>query len=224
MSSETRIDSENSRRFSGAQVASIALLAVVATAIIVAWVIPVYLFPDKFRPVQLNDEEHAALVSKLERIGIEVAPREPRETQEALVPEPYSEADANRDISLSEKELNALIATNTELGTKLAIDLADDLASAKLLIPMDPEFPMIGGKTLRVHAGLELAYAGGQPSVVLKGISVMGIPIPNAWIGNLKNVDLVQQYGGDAGFWKTFADGVDQIRVDDGRLFIRLRE
>jgi hypothetical protein len=75
-----------------------------------------------------------------------------------------------------------------------------------------------------VHAGLELAYTGGQPSVVLKGISVMGIPIPNAWLGNLKNVDLVQQYGGDPGFWRTVADGIDQVRVDDGRLFIRLRE
>ncbi|OPZ64218.1 MAG: hypothetical protein BWY83_03244 [bacterium ADurb.Bin478] len=60
--------------------------------------------------------------------------------------------------------------------------------------------------------------------VVLRGVSIMGVPIPNAWLGNLKNIDLVQEFGGDRGFWKAFADGVDYIRVADGRLMIKLKE
>jgi hypothetical protein len=60
--------------------------------------------------------------------------------------------------------------------------------------------------------------------VLLKGISVMGVPIPNAWLGNLKNVDLVEQYGSDTGFWQAFAAGVAQLEVEEGRLKIKLRE
>ena len=65
--------------------------------------------------------------------------------------------------------------------------------------------------------------ASRRPVVALEGISIMGVPIPNAWLGNLKNVDLVGEFG-DQGFWKKFADGVDDIQVRDGELYIKLRE
>jgi len=74
-----------------------------------------------------------------------------------LRPEPYKEDATRREIGLSERELNALLAHNTDLAKKLAIDLSDDLASARLLIPVDPDFPFLGGRTLRVSAGVELS-------------------------------------------------------------------
>ena len=70
----------------------------------------------------------------------------------------------------------------TDLAERLVIDLADDVASAKLLIDLDPDFPFLGGKTLKVNAGAELAYENSRPIVVLKGVSVWGVPIPNAWL------------------------------------------
>ncbi len=76
-----------------------------------------------------------------------------------MAPQPNSELGASREIRLSERELNALIGTNIEFSTLLIVDLADDLASAKILLPMPPDIPLIGGKTVRVHAGLKLAYA-----------------------------------------------------------------
>ena len=81
----------------------------------------------------------------------------------------------------------------------------------------------MGGKILKVRAGLELAYRNNKPIVILKGISLMGVPIPNAWLGNLKDVDLVSEFG-DSGFWKAFADGVQSVRVEDGVLRVTLRE
>lgn len=117
-----------------------------------------------------------------------------------------------------------MLAKNTDLAHKLAIDLSDDLVSAKLLVPLEEDFPMLGGKTLRVNAGVELAYKESRPIVVLKGVSVMGVPIPNAWLGNLKNVDLVREFGADQGFWKSFADGVEYIHVEDGQLRVKLKE
>ena len=63
-----------------------------------------------------------------------------------LRPEPYSEDPSKREIGITERELNSLLAHNTDLSKKLAIDLADDLASAPLLVPIDPDFPMLGGR------------------------------------------------------------------------------
>jgi hypothetical protein len=82
----------------------------------------------------------------------------------------------------------------------------------------------MGGRILRVNAGLELGYAQGRPRVILKGVSVMGVPIPNAWLGNLKNVDLIAEFGGTGGVWKAFADGVEALELADGSLVLQLRE
>lgn len=79
------------------------------------------------------------------------------------------------------------------MAERFAIDLSDNLASAKLLLPVPPDFPLLGGNTIAINAGLELAYENGHPIVVLQGVSVWGVPIPNAWLGGLKNVDLVQE-------------------------------
>jgi hypothetical protein len=110
------------------------------------------------------------------------------------------------------------------MAEQAVIDLADNLASAKILLPLDPDFPFIGGKTLKVNAGMELAYANNNPIIKLKGVSVWGVPVPNAWLGNLKNVDLVSEFGGNAGFWQSFAAGVEDIHVEEGHLLIKLKE
>jgi hypothetical protein len=225
---DERADVDRSRGFSGLQVAGIVLLCAVATALLTVWAVRVYLYPSDFEPVKLSDREQSALDAKLARlqgIGGSERPAANREDDETwLRPEPYDESGADREISFSEREINSLIAQDADLAKRVAIDFSDDLASARLLIPVDPDFPLLGGKTLRVNAGVGLAYTGNRPVVQLKGISVMGVPIPNAWLGNLKNVDLVEQYGSDSGFWRAFAAGVAQLAVEEGRLKVILRE
>lgn len=181
-----------------------------------------YLFPKEFKPVELAAREEHVLETKLRAIGID----SPKHDTEAppLRPEPYSEAGAIREIAFTQRELNAMLAKNTDLARKLAIHLDDDLVSAKLLIPLDEDFPILGGKILRIHTGAELAFREGRPVVALKGVSVMGVPIPNAWLGNMKNVDLVQEFGDAEGFWKAFADGVEHIHVEQGHMIVRLKE
>jgi len=104
------------------------------------------------------------------------------------------------------------------------VDFASDLVSVKLLIPLDQDFPIMGGKILKVRAGAELAFRNSRPVVILRGVSVMGVPLPNAWLGGLKNIDLIQEFGADPGFWKGFADGVAAIEVRDSSLRIVLKE
>jgi hypothetical protein len=202
------------------QVALIVLLTVAVTAGLTYWLLSRYVFLKEFEPVRLRPGEERVLNDKLRAIGVDVRDAGPA----PLEPERYSEAGAKREVRFNERELNAMLAKNTDLAHKLAIDLSDDLVSAKLLVPLEPDFPVLGGKTLRVNAGLELAYRDARPVVVLKGVSLMGVPIPNAWLGNLKNVDLVREFGGERGFWKSFADGVEYVRVEEGELLVKLKE
>ena len=117
-----------------------------------------------------------------------------------------------------------MLAKNTDMAKKLAIDLSEDLMSAKLLIPVDEDFPIMGGQILKVRAGMELAYRNDRPVAILKGVSVMGVPIPNAWLGGMKNIDLVEYYGEESGFWSAFAGGVDNISIKDGSVTLLLKE
>ena len=199
----------------------IILATVVATVGVTYWVLATWVFVKEFKPVELNAREAQVLNEKLRIIGYDVA--EPNDKGH-LEPEPYTEIGAKREVSFNERELNAILAKNTDLANKLAIDLSDDLVSAKLLIPLDPDFPLLGGKTLRVNAGVEMAYREGRPVVILKGVSLMGVPIPNAWLGNIKNVDLVDEFGGDQGFWKSFSEGVENVRVAEKQVQIKLKE
>lgn len=204
------------------QVLVIVIVTITATVGITYWLLTRYIFLTEFDPVQLEPREEQVLDGKLQAIGVDVS--DDRADRQALEPEPYSEAGARREVAFSEREVNAMLAKNTDLARKLAIDLSNDLVSAKLLVPLDDDFPILGGKTLRVNAGMELAYQNGRPVIVLKGVSLMGVPVPNAWLGNLKNVDLVREFGAQEGFWKTFANGVEDMHVEDGRLLIKLKE
>ena len=215
------------------------LLIILATIILTVagtyWVLTTYVFVSSFEPVVLSTKEEKTLEQKLRTIGYDFSFSSPTvkrnddlkgeiDKEGFLKPEVYSEQGAKREISFTEREVNALLAKNTDLAQKLAIDFADDLVSARLLLPLEEDFPVLGGKTLRLNAGLGMAYRNDKPVIILKGVSIMGIPVPNAWLGGLKNIDLVSEFGMDPGFWKSFSEGVEHIQVTDGKIDIRLKE
>lgn len=228
--------------FSGKQVLLIVLLTLLVACVCTYFVLQRFVLISEFTPVSLNTAETHVLNQKLQALGIQPDPRQIASTQvgngssatnsaeqkqseeTSLEPEAYSETPEKREIKLTEKELNSMLANNTNLSNRLAIDLSSDLASAKMLIPMQEDFPILGGKMLRISAGLGLSFSNDRPVVILKGVSIMGVPIPNAWLGNLKNVDLVNEFGFDSGFWETFAAGVEYVKVQDEMLHIKLKE
>ncbi len=241
MAADAKKENNSKQGFSGKQVLLIVLLTLLVAVVGTYFILQRYVLLKEFTPVSLNQTETQILNNKLQVLGFQPAlsnstnpqghkdyssekQKQADGSEPDLEPEPYYEDPEKREINLTEKELNALLANNTDLAKRLAIDLSANLASAKLLIPMEQDFPVLGGKTLRVNAGLGLSFSNDKPIVILKGVSIMGVPIPNAWLGNLKNVDLVQEFGVESGFWKTFAAGVEYINVKDGMLQIKLKE
>ena len=226
MQAESPAPAEQRKGLGWTQVLVIVLAAMLITVGVTLWLVKTYIFPSEFQPVALDAREQQVLDRKLENLGSTVSgePAPALPGQQRLEPEAYSEAGASREIRFSERELNALLANNTDLARRVAIDLSDNLISAKILMPMDADFPILGGRTLRLNTGLGFAYDGGRPVVRLKGVSVMGVPLPNAWLGGLKNIDLVQEFGTDQGFWRAFADGLDAVQVQLGQLMVRFKE
>ena len=227
MSEEARPDvPEGKRSFGCLQVAGIVFVAVLVTAAASAWWVKHYLYASLHTPTELSVPERETLVTKMERLEKAGAPSRglPLGADETAVPEPYSEEGARREISLTERELNGLIAKDPETAKKVAIDLSDDLVSLNIVAPIDEEVPLFGGKTLRLKAGVTLRYEEGRPAVIVRGVSLGGIPLPNAWLGNIKNRDLVEEFGTEGGFWQIFADGVEDIQVRQGNILIKLRE
>ena len=197
------------------------VLALLITGVSMWWVKHnVYASP--LDPVVLSQKEVTKLQEKLERL--ERASMQAAPSNNSLKPEAYSEDDAKREIRITEKELNSLIAENKKWADKVAIDLSADLLSLTLLIPVDEEFPIIGGTTARITAGATLRYENERPVVILRGISLGGVPLPSAWMGDIKNKNLLDEFGGQGGFWDAFSDGIANIEVREGHLYLKLKE
>lgn len=212
----------NSRKSSSTlKIISITVLVTVIGIAIGAYVWVNYLFPSSFDPVSLSEPEAKALDRKLKVVNLRDLSVIPSTT--SLKPEPYKENDKARLVTFSEREINALVAHNTDMANKLVIDFSQDLASAIWLLPLDPEFPILGGKTLKLSAGVELAFKNERPVVKLRGVSLWGVPLPNAWLGYNKNIDLVNEFGAQGGFWNAFADGIEQLTIEEGQLVIKLK-
>ena len=217
-------------RFGLLQVIGILALVILVAALFTAWWVKNYIYASGFTPTVLTVKEQKVLDSKLAKLEAgsgkaQVLPKKNgREKGSSLEPEPYSEEGAKREISLTEKELNALIANSPELAQCVAIDLSGNTVSVKLVLPLDEDIPLLGGKTLRLKMGVILGYENERPVVALKGVSLGGIPLPNAWLGNLKNRNLVKEFSGEGGFWKLFSDGVADLKIEEGHMRIRLKE
>ena len=230
MYTDTPKTAASTRMFSGKQVALFVGLAVLATALMTVWWVNQYLFAKMFEPTRLSVAERQVLNAKMAPLlhmadaASSVPPSSLPNTARPLEPEPYSESGANREIRLTEREVNALLARDPEMAKRMAVDLADDLLSVKLVVPVNKEMPLVGGKMLKLNFGLALSYANGKPVVAMRGISVGGIPLPSAWWGDIKNTNLVEEFGGSGGFWDQFAKGVEDLKIQEGELHVTLKE
>ena len=174
-----------------------------------------------FSPTRLSPPEERSLEVKLDRLQFS-GPAGDGDDPGAV--KPYSEEGADRTIRFSEKEINSLLAEEEETAKRVSLKLSDDLVTLRLVVPVDEEAPVLGGRTLRLKAGVTLAYRDGLPMVALRGVSLGGLPLPNAWLGNLKNINLVEEFSEEGGFWKLFADGVEDMEVKEGHIRITLKE
>lgn len=212
------------RRIGCLAVSGLLLLAIVVSVLVTLFVARAWLYPQPFEPVRLSAAEAVTLERKLDNLADAAEGAATPDQRDGLRPEIYRERAEDRVIHFSQRELNAMIARNPDLADRLALHLSDDMLSATMLITLPPDFPVFAGQTVRVATGLRLRHDGERPQIVVEGVSVMGVPVPSAWLGGIKGQDLVTLFGPDQGFWSAFGKGVRELRVADGRLRIELTE
>ena len=185
----------------------VALLGIVitATAAITAWWIKSQIDPAAITPVELTQVEEKALEEKVDILREQV-------DGSATDGKPV-----RRPVSITARELNALIAKNTGLADKVKIELSDDNLLARANIPIPDDFPGIGGKTARLRVALETRLIEQTLSVRVSEVSIGGFPLPNAWLGGLKDIDLVEHYA-NSGPLKALVAGIEEFDISEDAI------
>lgn len=161
------------------------------------------------QPVQLSAQEKAAVEAKVEAIQ---KPAEPK----------YEKG--SKEIILTERELNGLLNENTTLGKTLSFELATRAIHARVEADLDKDLPIFGGQHLKARARFLISDVPGQASFVLDDVTVWGISLPNAWLANLKGHDLLTEILGGGKGKSSKVPGVEEFKVEPGKLIIRLAE
>lgn len=158
------------------------------------------------QPVKLSVEEKAVVEAKVEAIQ---KPAEPK----------YQKG--GKEIVLTERELNGLLNENTTLGKSVSFELATNAIHARVETDLDRGLPVVGGKHLKARARFLVSEDPGKAAFVLDDVTVWGISLPNDWLGGLKGHDLLgEALGGKRGK----IAGVEEFKVESGKLIIRLAE
>ena len=158
------------------------------------------------QPVVLSAQEKTAVAAKVEAIQ---KPSKPK----------YQKG--GKEIILTERELNGLLNANTALGRTVSFELATNAIHARVETDLNPDLPIIGGKHLKARARFLVSDEPGHASLILDDLTVWGISLPNDWLAGLKGKDLLSQIlGGKNGK----VAGVEEFKIESGRLIIRLGE
>lgn len=158
------------------------------------------------RPVELSVQEKAVVTEKVEAI---------QKPAEAV----YEKG--GKEIVLTERELNGLLHENTTLGNSVCFELATNAIHARVETDLDQDLPVLGGKRLKARARFLVGDAQGKAALILEDLTVWGISLPNEWLGGLKGHDLLGEAIGAKG---GKIPGVEEFKVEPGKLTIRLKE
>lgn len=190
-------------------VTALVLLAVVAvTAATTAWWVRKQIYAKPFTPTELTSQEQKVLDAKIETL------KQPEEEQPP----------DDKTITITEKEINALLAHNTDLGDKAYVELGHNTIGARCNIPVEEDAPFLGGKTIRAKLRLRVQFEDAKLVVRVADVTLAGLSLPNAWLGGVKNVDLVEEYFAGDEVLSAFVQGIEALEVMPGKLRLVLAE
>lgn len=193
------------------------------TAFGTVWWIKHHLYASPLTPVQLSSSEQVAWDQKLSRFESQAGLAAPTADPNPA-PDIEPAAKDPRSLRVTSREINAFLAAQG-VGEQLKIDLAPQRVTANFLLPIDKDAPLLAGTTLRIRLALSaLMNSAGKLELKLDDVSLGGIPLPNAWLGDIKGLDLLSRDLCDDPTLQRFAAGIKDFEIGDGALMIRLNE
>lgn len=194
----------------------IVLSCCLLTAVATVWWVKHNIYASPLHPVQLSQTEKTDLDAKLAKLEL---------SEEVVPPEAPAKTDGDpRTISISSKEINAFLA-NQGIGEQVKLEVTRNRIAANFLLPIDKDAPLFAGTTLRIRLALNaLMNENGKLVVKVDDVSLGGIPLPNAWLGDIKGLDLITSNIGEDPALERFAAGIKEFRLENGHVHIVLNE
>ncbi len=231
----TPVPTEPQSRPSTARLLLILLAAVLTTGVIAVggtvWWVKHHFDPKPMKPVVLTAQEQAALESKLAVFGdpplapvtVQV-PAGQGQPPASPVPVPEAAPGAeHRTLIFTEREVNAYFARQN-LGENVQISFAEGKVVAGIIVEAPPDFPFFAGQKVRLRMTFGTGFSPEQKmSFIFDDLSVGGISLPNAWLGDLKGVDLVQKNLESDPALQRFLRGIESIELHRGSAKVVLR-
>jgi hypothetical protein len=163
-----------------------------------------------FKPVQLSLTEQKAVEEKMAAIENQPAPSDPAKT-----------------IVLNEREINGYLEQQG-LGETVKVNINKNGLGATILAPVDEDVPLLGGRTLRLKVAFNTKLNDDKRfALSLADVSVSGISLPNAWLGNIKGLNLLDDQGhadGGSPLLRAFAAGVKSLNMGNGEMRLVLND
>lgn len=164
---------------------------------------------NSFKPVQLSLAEQAEIEEKVAALEKEIEPSDPAKT-----------------IVFNEREINGYLQRQG-LGESVKVNITKDGIGATVLAPMDESLPFVGGHTLRLKVAFNTKLNDEKRfALSLADVSVGGISLPNAWLGNVKGLNLLDQYEGQRrdNPFHAFAAGIKSLTMRNGEMRLVLND
>ena len=173
-------------------------------------------FEEKIRILSLRDgdDEREAQPSLPDSPDVEIAVA-PEAEPDA---EPLDEDFIRKPVVITERELNSMFGTDPDFAGTVRFTLKKDTIQFKVNYPVEDDVPVLGGKTIRLNVRAGLQYDNGSLDVRIRNVAVGGMPIPNAWLGDVKNVNLVEEFAADDEVVQALAAGIETLEVQDGQI------
>lgn len=180
-----------------------------------AWWVKRNIYASPFSPVALSATEQSALDQKLEALkqsgAAEAAPVDPEV--------------AKRTLTITDREINAFLEQQG-LGEQVKVSLHNGGGTATFLLPMSSDGVPGSGPTLRISVSLGAKMDQNKKfALSISDVSVGGVPLPNAWLGNMKGLNMLADAPiSDDPALKAFAAGIRDFSIRSGQLSVVLNE
>jgi len=198
------------------------LLVIILTTILVTlwWV------QRPITPVTLSAQEKEVVEEKLRQLTPARAPVDPTlpEVQDDRTPprepdRPYTPG--SKVLRLTEREVNGLLNENTELGKSVHIEFGRDAVNAYLAVRVPEDSPIAAGRMVKARGRFLLSIReNGEPYAILEDVTIFGISLPKAWLGDLKGENLL----GDSLGGRKKIRGIKALRIVPGALELEVED
>lgn len=177
-----------------------------------AWFVKRNVFASALSPVVLSTSEQSTLNDKLAVL---------KQNAEA----PADPSLQKRTLNLSDREINAFLEQNG-VGEQIKVALNDGGATATMLLPMGEDAEVGKGVTLRLSVSIGARMdANKRFTLSIKDVSVAGLSLPNAWLGSIKGLNLLESGTvTDDPAVKAFVAGIRDFTIKAGQLTVILNE